>query len=164
MGADLAPGLVTGQAMQKVEQLAALKQLPVGVTRLVLGSAKWQAEMLRNFAIAVVSGIFLVLAVLILLYRKIIPPFVNMGSLLLAPLGGAIALLIAGYPLSLPVFIGILMLLGIVGKKSILLIYFAIEAMGQGVPRDEAIPDAGNKTPKPNLVPTLPRVTGINPN
>src|SRR3546814_15758200 len=107
MGADLAPGLVTGQAMQKVEQLAALKQLPVGVTRLVLGSAKWQAEMLRNFAIAVVSGIFLVLAVLILLYRKIIPPFVNMGSLLLAPLGGAIALLIAGYPLSLPVFIEI---------------------------------------------------------
>src|SRR3546814_6228767 len=51
MGADLAPGLVTGQAMQKVEQLAALKQLPVGVTRLVLGSAKWQAEMLRNFAL-----------------------------------------------------------------------------------------------------------------
>src|SRR3546814_16285414 len=56
MGADLAPGLVTGQAMQKVEQLAALKQLPVGVTRLVLGSAQWQAEMLRNFAIAVVRS------------------------------------------------------------------------------------------------------------
>src|SRR3546814_7097661 len=68
-----------------------------------------------------------------------------MGSLLLAPLGGAIALLIAGYPLSLPVFIGILMLLGIVGKKSILLIDFAIEAMAQGVPRDEAILDAGHK-------------------
>src|SRR3546814_1659411 len=44
MGADLAPGLVTGQAMQKVEQLAALKQLPVGVTRLVLGSATWRPE------------------------------------------------------------------------------------------------------------------------
>src|SRR3546814_21047457 len=93
--------------MQKVEQLAALKQLPVGVTRLVRGSAKWQAAMLRHFAIAVVSDIFLVLAVLILLYRKIIPPFVNMGSLLLAPLGGAIALLIAGSPLSFPVLIGI---------------------------------------------------------
>src|SRR3546814_19212717 len=86
-------GRVTGQAMEKVEALPALKTLPAGVARLVLGSAKWQAEMLRNFAIAVVSGIFLVLAVLILLYRKIIPPFVNMGSLLLAPLGGAIALL-----------------------------------------------------------------------
>src|SRR3546814_20745489 len=101
--------------------------------------------MLRNFAIAVVSGISLVLAVLILLYRKIIPPFVHMGLLLLAPLGGAIALLIAGYPLSLPVFIGILMLIGIVGKKSILLIDFAIEALAQGVPRDEEILDAGHK-------------------
>src|SRR3546814_13170688 len=86
--------------MEKVEALPALKTLPAGVARLVLGSAKWQAEMLRNFAIAVVSGIFLVLAVLILLYRKIIPPFVNMGSLLLAPLGGAIALLLTGHPLS----------------------------------------------------------------
>src|SRR3546814_4271068 len=75
-----------------------------------------------------------------------------MGSLLLAPLGGAIALLIAGYPLSLPVFIGILMLLGIVGKKSILLIDFAIEAMAQGVPRDEAILDAGHKRAQPILM------------
>ena len=72
IGADLAPGLVSGQAMTKIEALPALKQLPAGVTRLVLGSAKWQAEMLKNFLIAVVSGVFLVLAVLILLYRKIV--------------------------------------------------------------------------------------------
>src|SRR3546814_10692205 len=70
-------------------------------------------------------------------------------------LGGAIALLIAGYPLSLPVFIGILMLLGIVGKKSILLIDFAIEAMAQGVPRDEAILDAGHKRAQPILMTTV---------
>src|SRR3546814_17814073 len=118
MGADLAPGLVTGQAMQKVEQLAALKQLPVGVTRLVLGSAKWQAEMLRNFAIAVVSGIFLVLAVLIMLSRKIIPPFVNMGSLLLEPLAGAISLLIPGSPPSFPFIIATFLLPGIVGTPT----------------------------------------------
>src|SRR3546814_16515952 len=86
-----------------------------------------------------------------------------MGSLLLAPLGGAIALLIAGYPLSLPVFIGILMLLGIVGKKSILLIDFAIEAMAQGVPRDEAILDAGHKRAQPSLMTTAPTVAGIIP-
>src|SRR3546814_13700032 len=86
-----------------------------------------------------------------------------MGSLLLAPLGGAIALLIAGYPLSLPVFIGILMLLGIVGKKSILLIDFAIEAMAQGVPRDEAILDAGHKRAQPILMTTVAMVAGMNP-
>jgi len=163
IGADLAPGLVTGQAMDKVEALPALKTLPAGVTRLVLGSAKWQAEMLRNFAIAVVSGIFLVLAVLILLYRKIIPPFVNMGSLLLAPLGGAVALLLTGYPLSLPVFIGVLMLLGIVGKNSILLVDFAIEEMASGVPRDEAIVDAGHKRAQPILMTTVAMVAGMIP-
>ena len=79
IGADLAPGLVSGQAMAKIENLPTLKQLPLGVTRLVLGSSKWQQEMLKNFTIAVISGILLVLAVLILLYRKVIPPFVNMG-------------------------------------------------------------------------------------
>ena len=52
----------------------------------------WQAEMMTNFAIAVIAGIFLVFAVLVLLYRRLLPPFVNMGSLLLAPLGGLLAL------------------------------------------------------------------------
>src|SRR3546814_8008262 len=84
-----------------------------------------------------------------------------MGSLLLAPLGGAIALLIAGYPLSLPVFIGILMQLGIVGKKSSLLIDFAIEAMAQGVPRDEAILDDCHKRDQPILMTTVAMVAGL---
>jgi len=163
IGADLAPGLVSGQAMTKIEALPTLKQLPPDVTRLVLGSAKWQAEMLKNFLIAVVSGIFLVLAVLILLYRKIIPPFVNMGSLLLAPLGGGLALLITGSPLSLPVFIGVLMLLGIVGKNSILLVDFALEEMANGVARKDAVIDAGHKRAQPILMTTVAMVAGMIP-
>src|SRR3546814_12302951 len=122
--------------------------------------------MLRNFAIAVVSGIFLVLAVLILLYRKIIPPFVNTGSLLLAPLGGPIPLLIAGYPLSLPVFIGILMLPGIVWKKSLLPIDFSLQPMAQAAPRDPPILDAGpNRSPPiPNTpLPRAPRLPPTSP-
>jgi multidrug efflux pump subunit AcrB len=59
--------------------------------------------------------------------QALMAPFVNMGSLLLAPLGGAIALHIAGMPVSMPVMIGILMLLGIVAKNSILLLDFAID-------------------------------------
>ena len=163
IGADLAPGLVSGQAMTKIEALPALKQLPAGVTRLVLGSAKWQAEMLKNFLIAVVSGVFLVLAVLILLYRKIVSPFVNMGSLLLAPLGGGLALLITGNPLSLPVFIGVLMLLGIVGKNSILLVDFALEEMARGVARKDAVIDAGHKRAQPILMTTVAMVAGMVP-
>ena len=82
-----------------------------------------------------ITGILLVFAVLVLLYRRFISPLVNMGSLLLAPLGGLLALMLIGQPLSMPVFIGILMLLGIVAKNSILLIDFAIEEMEQGVPK-----------------------------
>src|SRR3546814_5634154 len=86
-----------------------------------------------------------------------------MGSLLLAPLGGAIALLLTGYPLSLPVFIGVLMLLGIVGKNSILLVDFAIEEMASGVPRDEAIVDAGHKRAQPIRMTTVAMVAGMIP-
>ena len=78
-------------------------------------------------------------AVLVLLYRRFMAPFVNMGSLLLAPLGGLIALHIAGQPVSMPVLIGILMLFGIVAKNSILLVDFAVEVMDKGVPKNEAI-------------------------
>ncbi len=98
-----------------------------------LGNQKWQAELLFNFAIALISGVLLVFAVLVLLYRRFLAPFVNMGSLLLAPLGAAIALHIAGQPVSLFVLIGILMLFGIVAKNSILLVDFAVEMMNHGM-------------------------------
>ena len=65
--------------------------------------------------LAVISGIFLVFAVLVLLYKRVLPPFVNMCALALAPLGALLALRIADMALSLPVFIGLLMLLGIFG-------------------------------------------------
>ena len=163
IGADLAPGLVTGQAMEKIDALPVLKNLPLGVTRLVLGESKWQAEMITNFAIAVVSGIFLVFAVLVLLYRTVMPPFVNMGSLLLAPLGGALALLITGNPISIAVLIGILMLLGIVGKNSILLVDFALEEMSKGVEKTVAIVDAGHKRAQPIVMTTVAMIAGMVP-
>ena len=97
------------------------------------------------------------------LYKRVLPPFVNMGSLLLAPLGGALALHITGNPMSLPVMIGILMLLGIVAKNSILLIDFAIEEIGKGVPKDEAIVDAGHKRAQPIVMTTVAMVAGMLP-
>ncbi len=163
IGADLAPGLVSGEAMTKINDLEAMKNLPDGVRRETVGDSKWQAELVKNFIIAVVSGVFLVFAVLVLLYKRVMPPFVNMGSLLLAPLGGAIALHLTGNPLSLPVMIGLLMLLGIVAKNSILLIDFAIEEMGKGVPKDEAIADAGHKRAQPIVMTTVAMVAGMLP-
>jgi multidrug efflux pump subunit AcrB len=163
IGADLAPGLVTGQALPKVHALPTLAHLPTGVQELNIGSVKWQVEMLQNFLIAVIAGILLVFAVLVLLYRRLLPPLVNLGSLLLAPLGGAIGLHIAGYALSMPVFIGLLMLLGIVAKNSILLIDFALEEMGKGVPKFEAILDSGHKRAQPIVMTTVAMVAGMIP-
>ncbi len=163
VGADLAPGIVSGIAQKQIDQLPIMQNLPLGVNKLTLGQAKWQAEMLTNFVVAVVAGTFLVFAVLVLLYRRALPPFVNMASLLLAPLGGLIALWATGNPLSLPVFIGLLMLLGIVAKNSILLIDFALEEMNKGVDSLTAIIDAGHKRAQPIVMTTVAMVAGMIP-
>ena len=163
IGADLQPGVATSVALPKIKQLPAMKSLPVGVQELNVGQAKWQLEMLMNFVTAVVSGVFLVFSVLVLLYRRLLPPLVNMGSLLLAPLGGLLALLISGDALSMPVFIGLLMLLGIVAKNSILLIDFALEEMTAGVAPYAAIVDAGRKRAQPIVMTTVAMVAGMVP-
>jgi multidrug efflux pump subunit AcrB len=163
IGADLAPGVVSSDAWKKIDALPTVKNLPEGVTRLTLGDQKWQGELIQSFIIAVLSGILLVFGVLVLLYRRFLAPFVNMGSLVLAPLGGAIALHLAGQPISLPVFIGLLMLFGIVAKNSILLIDFAVEMMNHGMPKNEAIYEAGHKRAQPIVMTTVAMVAGMLP-
>ncbi len=163
IGADLAPDVVTSDAMKKIEALPAYQNLPKGVRKLDVGDAKWQKEMISNFVTAVISGILLVLAVLVLLYKRVMPPFVNLGSLVLAPLGGAVALHLTGQPISMPVLIGVLMLLGIVAKNSILLIDFALEEVGKGVPLYDAILDSGHKRAQPIVMTTVAMVAGMVP-
>ena len=163
IGADLAPGLVSGDVWPKINELPTLKHLPQGVTKLTLGDQKWQSELVYYFLLALGSGVLLVFAVLVLLYRRFLAPFVNMGSLILAPLGAAVALHVAGQPLSLPVLIGILMLFGIVAKNSILLVDFAVEMMNHGMEKDEAIWEAGHKRAQPIVMTTIAMVAGMLP-
>jgi multidrug efflux pump subunit AcrB len=163
VGADLAPGVVDSMAREKIKELPTMKDLPIGVQEVVQGQQRMQAEMLTNFAIAVVAGLLLVLAVLILLYKRALPPLVNMGSLFLAPLGGLVALWLVGYPVTLPVYIGMLMLIGIVAKNSILLIDFALEEMNKGVDKFEAILDAGHKRAQPIVMTTVAMSAGMVP-
>jgi multidrug efflux pump subunit AcrB len=163
VGADLAPGVVEGDVWAKVYQLPAYKNLPMGVQKMNLGNQKWQSELLFNFAVALIAGVLLVFAVLVLLYRRFLAPFVNMGSLLLAPLGAAAALHIAGQPVSLFVLIGILMLFGIVAKNSILLVDFAVEMMNHGMEKNDAIWEAGHKRAQPIVMTTVAMVAGMLP-
>jgi len=161
IGADLAPGVVDSNAI--VDQLPIMRNLPEGVERARSGQQREEAKLLSEFLTALISGTFLVFAVLVLLYKRLMAPFVNMGSLLLAPLGGLIALHIAGHAVSMPVMIGILMLFGIVAKNSILLLDFTIEEMAKGVPKNEAIIDAGHKRAQPIVMTTMAMVAGMIP-
>ena len=163
VGADFAPGVVASQADTIINALPIMKNLPTGVSRAPFGSQEWELEMQQNFLIALVSGTLLVFAVLVLLYHRFMSPLVNMGSLLLAPLGGLVALALVGQPISMPVFIGILMLFGIVAKNSILLIDFAIEEMARGVPKFQAIMEAGHKRAQPIVMTTVAMTAGMVP-
>ena len=163
IGADLAPGLVSGDAQPKIDAMKSLQNLPPGVKKVAVGDAKWQAELFVSFLIAVISGVLMVFAVLVLLYKRVLPPLVNMGSLLLAPLGGAVALHLTGNAISMPVLIGLLMLLGIVAKNSILLVDFAIEEISHGVEKNAAILDAGHKRAQPIVMTTVAMVAGMVP-
>ncbi len=163
IGADLAPGKDSGEANAKINALPTLKNLPNGVHRVIAGSDRWQQQLIENFFIALVAGAAMVLAVLVLLYGRLLSPLVNLGSLLLAPLGGLLLLLPFGMPLSMPVMIGIIMLLGIVAKNSILLVDFAIEEIAHGVAPFDAIIDAGHKRAQPIVMTTVAMVAGMVP-
>lgn len=163
IGADFAPGIVSSEADKKINKLPIMENLPTGVSRAPFGSQEWEQEMQRDFLVALVSGTLLVFAVLVLLYHRFMSPLVNMGSLLLAPLGGLLALGLVGQPISMPVFIGILMLFGIVAKNSILLIDFAIEEMARGVPKFQAIMEAGHKRAQPIVMTTVAMTAGMVP-
>ncbi|HMO76671.1 MAG TPA: efflux RND transporter permease subunit, partial [Sphingopyxis sp.] len=163
IGADLAPGLVTGDARAKIDALPTVKTMPQGIRKIVQGDQKWQAELALNFMIAVVAGLALVFSTLVLLYRRFLSPLVNMSSLLLAPLGGLLGLWVTGMEISMPVYIGLLMLLGIVAKNSILLVDFAIEEMDQGVGKVAALMDAGRKRAQPIVMTTVAMVAGMVP-
>jgi multidrug efflux pump subunit AcrB len=163
IGADLAAGVLKGEAQAQIDALPVLQELPVGVIRDVVGEEEWQAELLVNLTIAILAGVLLVFAVLVLLYKRLMSPLVNMTSLALAPLGGVLLIWLNGQPNSMPVYIGMLLLLGIVSKNSILLIDFAIEEMNKGVGKLDAIMDAGHKRAQPIVMTTVAMTAGMVP-
>jgi len=163
VGADLGQGVIKGDAQKLIDELPILQDLPQGVIRDVVGEDQWQQEMISSLIVAIVAGFFLVFAVLVLLYKRVMSPLVNMTSLLLAPLGGIFLVWITGQPQSMPVYIGTLLLLGIVSKNSILLIDFAIEAMAAGQRKFEAIMDAGHKRAQPIVMTTVAMTAGMVP-
>ena len=161
--ADLAPGVQLGTAIEKVHALPTLKNLPQGVRLVETGDTEFMNELIANFAIAVAAGVLMVLAVLVLLFARVFQPVTILSALPLS-LGGAVfALFLTNTPFSLPVMIGVLMLMGIVAKNSILLVDFAIEEMRVGKTRLQAIIEAGHKRARPIVMTTVAMVAGMLP-
>ncbi len=163
IGASLPRGVALDTATKAFDKVVAAADIPADVTPLESGDAKVQAEMVTSFLGAMALGVFLVLGVLILLFKDLFQPFSIILSLPLALAGVAIGLILTNNSLSMPVLIGILMLMGIVTKNAILLIDFAIEMMHQGMNRVEATLEAGRKRARPIIMTSIAMSAGMLP-
>jgi multidrug efflux pump subunit AcrB len=161
--ADLSPGVELGTAKKKIYAVPTLKNLPAGVHLIETGDAEIMTELYNNFLLAVGAGVLMVFAVLVLLFVRVFQPITILTALPLSLGGAVLALLVTGLPFSLPVVIGVLMLMGIVAKNSILLVDFAIEEMRAGKPRLTAILESGHKRARPIVMTTVAMVAGMLP-
>ncbi|MDB5456759.1 MAG: acriflavin resistance protein [Caulobacter sp.] len=156
-------GIRVGEASQRVHALSSVKSLPSNVKEVPAGDAEFIQEMVSGFLAAFITGILLMYVVLVLLFRSFAHPVTIMAALPLA-IGGAFALLIlAKSSFSISTLIGILMLMGIAAKNSILLVEYAIMAMASGMTRREALLDAAHKRARPILMTTVAMGAGMAP-
>ncbi|MFN4154236.1 MAG: efflux RND transporter permease subunit [Paracoccaceae bacterium] len=163
IGANLPVGVALGTATERFNEIVATVELPPSVRVQEAGDAEVQNEMVASFGNAMLLGLMLVLTVLILLFKSVIQPFTILFSLPLAIGGVAAALILTGSAVSMPVLIGMLMLMGIVTKNAILLIDFAIEMRAQGMERFVAVMEAGHKRARPIVMTSIAMSAGMLP-
>jgi hydrophobe/amphiphile efflux-1 (HAE1) family protein len=163
IGAGLPVGVALGTAKERLTEIIAGVKLPAGVVVKEAADAEVQSELFASFGKAMLMGAMLVLTVLILLFQSVIQPFTILLSLPLAIGGVAAALILTNSALSMPVLIGILMLMGIVTKNAILLVDFIIEMRRQGVPRFKAVMEAGHKRAQPIVMTSIAMSAGMLP-
>ena len=163
IGANLPVGVALGTATDRFSEIIAGVTLPPSVRVAPAGDAEVQQELVGAFANAMLMGLFLVLTVLILLFKSVIQPFTILLSLPLAIGGVAAALILTSSAISMPVLIGILMLMGIVTKNAILLVDFAVEMRAQGMERVKAVMEAGHKRARPIVMTSIAMSAGMLP-
>jgi multidrug efflux pump subunit AcrB len=163
VAADLVGTAALGDATKKIYDLPVMKSLPKGVTVSPSGDAESLNELSAGFATAITAGLMMVYAVLVLLFGTFLQPITILFSLPLSIGGAIVALLVTGKQLTTPVWIGILMLMGIVTKNAIMLVEFAVESIREGKPRDFAIIDAGMKRARPIVMTTIAMAAGMMP-
>ncbi|WP_336485659.1 efflux RND transporter permease subunit [Methylobacterium nigriterrae] len=161
--ADMQGSDALGSLIESVMGLPAAKNLPPGVTLSQTGDAEVMGEVFGGFAMAMGAGLMMVFGVLVLLFGNFLQPVTILFSLPLSIGGAILGLLVFQKPISMPVVIGILMLMGVVTKNAIMLVDFAVEEMARGVNRTTAIVEAGRKRARPIVMTTIAMAAGMVP-
>ena len=157
-------GRPLGEVMNEVQALPGVQQLPDGVSFLNTGDAEVFIELFVGFAIAMVAGIVCIYMVLLLLFNHALMPLTILTAVPLCAGGAFGALLLTQNLLSLPALIGLLMLIGIASKNSILLVDYAVMAEDEhGLSQHDALIDACRKRAQPVIMTTLAMGAGMMP-
>jgi len=157
-----------GQPLSEVQAAASalpsIANLPPGVSKAEIGDAEAFAELGQGFALAMGTGVACIYIVLVLLFHAWVQPITILGALVLSVPGAILALFVTGTALSMPAMIGMIMLMGIATKNSILLVEYAIVAQQeQGLSRLDALLDACHKRARPIVMTTLAMGAGMMP-
>lgn len=163
IGADMANGMEIGQGLALVKEMDVVKNLPDGVRVQETGDAEIMGEVFAGFRDAMITGLMLVLVVLILLFGSVFHAFTILASLPLSIGGVVLGLFLTNNSISMPVVIGILMLMGIVTKNAIMLVDFAVERQAEGYSKFDAMLDAGRKRARPIVMTTIAMAAGMVP-
>ena len=157
-------GAQLGDVAAAVEKLPSVTNLPAGVKQLTLGDAEIMAELFASFGLAMLTGVLCIYIVLVLLFKDFLHPFTILAALPLSLGGAFVGLLLAGKSFSMPSLIGLIMLMGIATKNSILLVEYAIVARrDHGLNRFDALMDACHKRARPIVMTTLAMGAGMVP-
>lgn len=156
-------GVSLGQASALIDKLPILQKLPPGVTKPAFGQSEDQADLFNSFGNAILAGIGMIFAVLVLLFRSFFKPATILAALPLSLAGAFLALLIGQSELDLPALIGLLMLMGVAAKNSILLVEFAIEAERAGATQRDALIEACRERARPIVMTTFAMAAGMLP-
>ena len=157
-------GQPLGDVAAAAQALPSLQQLPPGVRQVELGDAEMMGEMMMSFGMAMLIGVICILSVLVLLFKGILQPLTILFALPLSFGGAFVALLVTGKSFSMPSLIGLVMMMGIATKNSILLVEYAIVARReQGLTRFDALIDACHKRARPIVMTTIAMGAGMLP-
>ena len=157
-------GRPLGDVMKEVQALPSLQKLPDGVSFLNAGDAEVFVELFVGFMIAMAAGLICIYMVLLLLFNHPLMPLTILTAVPLCAGGAFGALLLTQNLLSLPALIGLLMLIGIATKNSILLVDYAVMAEHEhGMTQHDALVDACRKRAQPVIMTTLAMAAGMMP-